>query len=43
MNGKFTLEVEIPVNTSAEVYIPSSNGYSHFSIGSGKHRFETTY
>ncbi|HHU26508.1 MAG TPA: hypothetical protein GXZ56_07805 [Bacteroidales bacterium] len=27
----------------AEVYIPSSSGYSRSSIGSGKHLFETTY
>lgn len=43
IDGKFTLEVEIPVNTTAEVYTPSSNGYTRSSIGSGKHRFETTY
>ena len=35
----FTLEVEIPFNTTAEVYVPAKDGYILHKVGSGKYQF----
>jgi alpha-L-rhamnosidase len=37
-DGHFQLEVEIPPNTSAEIYLPKSDDVVH--VGSGTHTFE---
>lgn len=34
-----TLEVEIPFNTSAEVYVPTASGYERHDVGSGHYIF----
>ena len=43
-NKKFVLEVEIPPNTTAKVFVPDSNqesGFKKHNIGSGKYKFES--
>lgn len=35
--NKFYLEVEIPFNTTVEIYLPSADGYRRLVTGSGKH------
>lgn len=37
LNRKFTLRVEIPVNTTADVILPNQESYI---VGSGRHQFE---
>ena len=37
----FTLEVEIPFNTTAEVYLPIKDGYERHDVGSGHYVFST--
>ena len=37
----FTLEVEIPFNTTAEIYVPTASGYELHEVGSGKHVFSS--
>ncbi|MBO4416498.1 MAG: family 78 glycoside hydrolase catalytic domain [Bacteroidales bacterium] len=37
----FTLEVEVPFNTTAEVYVPSSDGYTRHEVGSGHYVFSS--
>ncbi len=37
----FTLEVEIPFNTTAEVYVPAKDGYILHKVGSGKYQFSS--
>jgi alpha-L-rhamnosidase len=34
-----TLEVEIPFNTTAEVYVPCKDGYTLHEVGSGRYIF----
>ena len=34
-----TLEVEIPFNTTADVFVPTASGYEHHSVGSGRYVF----
>ena len=42
LEGKaFTLEVEIPFNTTAEIYVPTANGYELHEVGSGKYVFSS--
>ncbi len=43
-NEKFVLEVEIPPNTTAKVFVPDGNeesGFKEHNIGSGKYTFES--
>jgi hypothetical protein len=40
-NGKFTLDVEIPANTSATIVTPFDNKIH--KVGSGKHSFNVKY
>ncbi len=40
-NGIFTLEVSIPPNTTAEVYVSGKNGVAVFEKGSGTHLFSS--
>jgi alpha-L-rhamnosidase len=44
LDGKFSMDVEIPANTTAEVYIPKkdSKDYDIKNVGSGKYHFEST-
>ena len=37
----FTLEVEIPFNTTAEIYVPTAGGYELHEVGSGKYFFSS--
>ena len=37
----FTLEVEVPFNTTAEVYVPTKDGYTCHEVGSGKYIFSS--
>ncbi|MBO4558046.1 MAG: family 78 glycoside hydrolase catalytic domain [Bacteroidales bacterium] len=37
----FTLDVEIPFNTTAEIYVPTAGGYERHEVGSGKHHFSS--
>ena len=39
--GVFTLEVEIPFNTTAEIYVPGKDGYTCHEVGSGKYIFSS--
>jgi len=43
-NGKFTIDVEIPANTTAAIYVPVKDGkdYEIKTVGSGKYHFEST-
>ncbi len=34
-----TLAVEIPFNTTADVFVPTASGYEHHSVGSGRYVF----
>ena len=34
---RFVWDITIPANTSAEVHIPSANGYKTTTLGSGRH------
>lgn len=42
LGGKFILDVEVPANTSAEVYVPKGDlkGYEREVVGSGKYHYE---
>lgn len=37
----FTLEVDVPFNTTAEVYVPDAGGYTRHEVGSGHHVFSS--
>ena len=37
----FTLEVEVPFNSTAEVYVPSEGGYTRHEVGSGHYVFSS--
>lgn len=41
-NGKFRLDVTIPPNTTAEIFVPDAKGesYKQFSVNSGQYTFE---
>ena len=39
--GVLTLEVEIPFNTTAEIYVPGRDGYTRHEVGSGKYQFSS--
>jgi alpha-L-rhamnosidase len=41
MGNQFELDVDIPANTSADIYLPATNeaGYRKLEIGSGKYHF----
>ncbi|MBQ9528926.1 MAG: alpha-L-rhamnosidase, partial [Bacteroidales bacterium] len=42
MDGRlFTMEVEVPFNATAEVYVPSSDGYIRHEVGSGHYVFSS--
>lgn len=42
MEKTFIMDVEIPANTTADIYVPAADGKSFLknSVGSGKHHFE---
>lgn len=41
---KFSMDVEIPANTTAEIYVPTKDGkeYEKNTVGSGKYHYEST-
>lgn len=39
-DGMFTLDVTIPVNTTAEIHLPGDEGVTVRSVGSGTHQFK---
>ncbi|SFW78439.1 glycoside hydrolase family 78 protein [Chitinophaga sancti] len=40
-DGKFTMDVEIPANTTAEIFVPVNDGYEKKNVGSGKYHYES--
>ncbi|RFM30969.1 family 78 glycoside hydrolase catalytic domain [Chitinophaga silvisoli] len=40
-DGKFTMDVEIPANTTAEIFVPATDGYEQKNVGSGKYHYES--
>lgn len=39
--GKFFMDVEIPANTTAEIFVPANDGYEQKNVGSGKYHYES--
>jgi alpha-L-rhamnosidase len=40
-DGKFSMDVEIPANTTAEIFVPANDGYEQKNVGSGKYHYES--